>query len=169
MLAVHLKLEPQKMQNLFRILAVDDYEQFRRFLHSKLQSRPDFQIVGEASDGLMAVQKAEELQPDLILLDIGLRRLNGIEAARRISRLVPAAKILIVSQNNDADVVVAALSAGAKGYVRKENAQADLLPAIEAVLRGDCFVSKGFAPRKTAASETSIRYRSGLMNSRKAE
>jgi DNA-binding NarL/FixJ family response regulator len=131
------------MQKVFRILAVDDYEQFRRFLHSKLQSRSDLRIVGEASDGLMAVQKAEELQPDLILLDIGLPRLNGIEAARRISRLVPAAKILFVSQNHDADVVLSALGAGAMGYIRKENAHADLLPAIEAVLRGDRFVSKG--------------------------
>ena len=73
-----------------RILVVDDYEPFRRFLRLKLHSRPELQIVGEASDGLQAVQKAQELQPDLILLDIGLPRLNGIEAANWISRLIPA-------------------------------------------------------------------------------
>jgi DNA-binding NarL/FixJ family response regulator len=100
-------------------------------------------IVGEASDGLQAVQKAEELQPDLILLDIGLPTINGIEAARLISRLVPSARILFVSQNNDPDLVTAALSSGARGYVLKENAQTDLLPAIEAVLRGDRFVRRG--------------------------
>jgi DNA-binding NarL/FixJ family response regulator len=121
---------------------VDDYEPFRRFVCSKLQSRPEFQIVGEASDGLEAVQKAEELQPDLILLDIGLPKLNGIEAAHRISRLVPGASILFISQENDPDLVAAALSNGAKGYVRKENAETDLLAAMEAVVRGDRFVSK---------------------------
>jgi DNA-binding NarL/FixJ family response regulator len=131
------------MRKASRFLMVDDFEPFRRFLHLTLQSRPEFQIVGEASDGLQAVQKSEELQPDLVLLDIGLPRLNGIEAECRISRLVPAAKILFVSMSNDADIVTAALSNGAKGFVRKENAQTDLLAAIEAALRGERFVSKG--------------------------
>lgn len=125
------------------IVVVEDYEPFRRFICSTLGKRPELQIVGEASDGLEAVKKAWDLQPNLILLDIGLPTINGIEAACRISRLVPAAKILFVSQNNDADVVMAALSNGAKGYVRKQNAETDLLPAIEAVLRGDRFVSRG--------------------------
>jgi DNA-binding NarL/FixJ family response regulator len=78
---------------LIRILVVEDFEPFRRFICSKLGKRQELQVVGEASDGLQAVQKAEELQPDLILLDIGLPTLNGIEAACRISRLVPAAKV----------------------------------------------------------------------------
>jgi DNA-binding NarL/FixJ family response regulator len=122
-------------------LIVNDYEPFRRFVCSVLGSIPNLQIIGEASDGLDAVQKAEELKPDLILLDIGLPTLNGIEAAHRISRLVPAAKILFVSQENDTDVVAAALSNGAKGYVRKQNANADLVLAVEAVLRGEKFAS----------------------------
>jgi DNA-binding NarL/FixJ family response regulator len=126
------------------VLVVEDDEPFRRFICSTLGKRPELQIVGQASDGLQAVQIAEELQPDLILLDIGLPTLNGIEAAWRISQLVPAAKVLFVSQNNDEDVVKAALSNGAKGYVRKENALTDLLPAVEAVLRGERFVSRGF-------------------------
>jgi len=125
------------------VLVVEDYEPFRRFICSTLGKRTELKVICEASDGLEAVQKAEELQPSLILLDIGLPTLNGIEAACRMSRLVPAARILFVSQNNDADVVTAALSNGAKGYVRKENAQTDLLPAVEAVLRGDRFVSGG--------------------------
>jgi DNA-binding NarL/FixJ family response regulator len=108
-----------------------------------LGSIPDLQIIGEASEGLEAVQKAEELNPDLILLDIGLPTLNGIEAAHRISRLVPAAKILFVSQENDKDLVAAALSNGAKGYVRKQNANSELLSAVEAVLQGNRFVSEG--------------------------
>ena len=100
-------------------------------------------IIGEASDGLEAVQKAEELNPDLILLDIGLPKLNGIEAAHRIARLVPAAKILFLSQETDADVVAAVLSDGAKGYVHKQNAISELPSAVEAVLQGDRFVSEG--------------------------
>jgi len=126
---------------VIRILVVDDFEPFRRFLCETLQARPELQVVGEASDGLQAVQKAEELQPDLILLDIGLPKLNGIEAAHRISELVPSATILFISQNNDTDLVAAALSNGAKGYVLKQNANRELLPAVETVLQGDHFVS----------------------------
>ena len=126
-----------------RILVVDDFEPFRRFVCALLAARPELQVIGEASDGLQAMQKAEELQPDLILLDIGLPALNGIEAAHRISRLVPAAKILFVSQENDKDIVAAALSNGAKGYLRKQNAGTELLSAVEVVLRGNRFVSEG--------------------------
>jgi DNA-binding NarL/FixJ family response regulator len=125
-----------------RVLVVDDYEPFRRFVCATLGASPELQVVGEAADGLQAVQKAEELQPDLILLDIGMPTLNGIEAAHRISRLVPAAKILFVSQDNDTDVVAAAFSDGAKGYLRKQNANTELLFAVEAVSRGDRFVSE---------------------------
>ena len=124
-----------------RVLVVDDYEPFRRSVCSMLEQSPDFQIVGEASDGLEAVQKAEELNPDLIFLDIGLPELNGIEACHRMSRVVPAAKIIFVTQNNDAETLRAALSNGASGYVLKLDANNELLPAVEAVLQGDRFVS----------------------------
>jgi len=129
---------------IVRVLVVDDYEPFRQFLRSNLQPRPELQIVGEASDGLEGVQKAEELRPDLILLDIGLPTLNGIEAAHRITRLVPAAKILFISQENDPDIVAKALSNGAKGHVHKQHAVTDLLPAIKAVLGGDRFSNTRF-------------------------
>src|SRR5271157_3766281 len=95
----------------FRVLVVDDYEPFRRFICSTLANRPELQIVAEASDGLEAVHKAEELQPDLIVLDVGLPTLNGIEAARRIRRLSSESKILFVSQESSTDVVQEALSA----------------------------------------------------------
>jgi DNA-binding NarL/FixJ family response regulator len=135
------KSEMRNSSAVIRILVVDDFEPFRRFLCETLQARPELQVVGEASDGLQAVQKAEELQPDLILLDIGLPKLNGIEAAHRISELVPSATILFISQNNDTDLVAAALSNGAKGYVLKQNANRELLPAVATVLQGDHFVS----------------------------
>jgi DNA-binding NarL/FixJ family response regulator len=100
-------------------------------------------VIGEASDGLEAVQKAETLKPDLILLDIGLPYLNGIETENRLCRLVPSAKVLFLTQNNDADIVWAALSNGALGYVLKTDAGSELLPAIKAILRGEKFVSSG--------------------------
>jgi DNA-binding NarL/FixJ family response regulator len=131
------------MPSSIRVLVVDDYEPFRRVLCSKLESRPDLQIIGEASDGLEAVEKAQTLNPDLILLDIGLPRLNGIEAAHRITRIVPTTIILFVSQTSDADVVKEALSTGAKGFVWKQQAGIDLLPAVETTLRGETFVSSG--------------------------
>jgi DNA-binding NarL/FixJ family response regulator len=130
-----------------RVLVVDDFEPWRQQVCAILQARPDFTVVAEAADGLEAVQKATELQPDLILLDIGLPTLSGIDAADRISRLVPTAKILFVSQENDTDLVAAALRNGAKGYVRKQNARSELLSAVEAVLRGDRFVSEGLSSR----------------------
>ena len=129
------------MPSSIRVLVADDYEPFRRFICSKLESRPDLKVVGEASDGLEAVEKAQALKPDLILLDIGLPGLNGIEAAHRISRLIPKATILFVSQISDADVVQEALRNGAKGYVWKPDAGIDLMLAIEVALRGAHFVS----------------------------
>jgi DNA-binding NarL/FixJ family response regulator len=129
------------MRNSARIL-VDDYEKFRHYLRRKLQSR-ECQIIGEAADGVQAVQAAEELQPDLVLIDIGMPKLNGIEAAHQISRLVSETKILFVSQENDPDVVAEALSNGAQGYVQKQTAEKELLLAIETVLQGGRFVSEG--------------------------
>jgi DNA-binding NarL/FixJ family response regulator len=126
-----------------RILVVDDFEPFRQFIISTLQRMPELQVIAAASDGLEAVRMAEELNPDLILLDIGLPRLNGIEAAHRISRLLPDAKILFLSQDNDPDVVAAALSDGAEGYIHKLDVAKELLPAVEAALRRKQFISAG--------------------------
>jgi DNA-binding NarL/FixJ family response regulator len=133
------------MQSSIRVLVVDDYEPFRRFICSNLESRPDLQVIGEASDGLEAIEKARALKPDLILLDVGLPNLNGIEAAQRISRLIPTATILFVSQIRDEDVVQEALSNGAIGYVWKQEAGIDLLPAVESALQGTRFVSSGIS------------------------
>jgi DNA-binding NarL/FixJ family response regulator len=127
-----------------RILVVEDYEPFRRFICSTLSKEPGFQIC-EAADGLEAVKKAEELQPELILLDIGLPSLNGIGAARQIRKASPESKILFVSQESSADVVQEALALGALGYVVKVHAGSELLPAVEAVLQGRQFVSSGLS------------------------
>lgn len=128
-----------------RILLVEDNEPFRRFICSTLEKRPELQVVGMVSDGLEAVQKAQELKPDVILLDIGLPTLNGIAAARQIRQLSPASKIVFVSQQADANIVQEALSLGAWGYVLKARVGSDLLAAVEAVLQDRHFVSIGLS------------------------
>src|ERR1700746_1045842 len=104
-----------------RVLVVEDYPDFRRFIISALQSRAELQVICEVADGAEAVRKARELQPELILLDIGLPSLNGIEAARQIRKLSPNSKILFVSENRYSEIVEEALRLGALGYVVKSD------------------------------------------------
>ncbi len=130
-----------------RVLVVDDFERFRRFVCSTLGKRRDLQVIGEASDGLEAVRKAEELKPDLIVLDIALPTLNGIEVARQIRKSCPQCKILFLSQESSAGVAQEAFSLGALGYVVKAHAGRELLPAVDAVCQGRQFVSKGLPSR----------------------
>jgi DNA-binding NarL/FixJ family response regulator len=118
-----------------------------------LGERSELQIIGEASDGLEAVHKAKELQPDLILLDIGLPSLNGIEAARRICDLAPKSKIVFLSQESSPDIVRGALRLGAMGYVAKSNAGSDLLAAVEAIVQGKQFVSPGLTDQVLTDTE----------------
>ena len=128
---------------LLKILVVEDYAPFRSLTCAALQ-RADFQTI-EAVDGLEAVQKAEELQPDLILLDINLPKLHGFEVAARSRRLVPHVRLLFMSQESSPDIVRKALSLGADGYVQKLSAGTDLLIAIDAALGGQRFVSSSLA------------------------
>jgi DNA-binding NarL/FixJ family response regulator len=127
--------------HVLRILVVEDYAPFRRLLCTALQQRAECQTI-PAADGLEAVQKAGELQPDLILLDLHLPKLNGIEAAKRIRTVAPHARLLFVSQESSAEVIRETFRLGAQGYVQKLSAASDLLPAIDAVLRGQRFVSR---------------------------
>jgi DNA-binding NarL/FixJ family response regulator len=129
------------VQPSIRILLVDDFKDWLRQVRLLLQSRPECQVIAEASDGPEAVQKAQDLKPDIILLDVGLPQLNGIEAARQIRQLSPSSKIVFLSQNNNLDTVRVALRTGAQGYVRKTDVKRELLPAMDAVLRGKQFVS----------------------------
>ena len=128
-------------RSTFRVLVVDDYEPWRAFVASIFKNHSKLRIIGEARDGLEAVQVAQQLQPDLILLDIGLPTLNGIEAARRIREVSPKSKILFVSENRSRDIAEEALRTGAFGYVVKAAAASELLPAVEAVLQDKRFVS----------------------------
>lgn len=124
-----------------RILLVEDFSAYRVFVSSLLMRRPDVRVIGEVTNGLDAVSRAQELTPEVILLDIGLPGINGIEAARRILKLMPESKIVFLTQENSGEIMVEALNVGACGYVIKSRAGTDLLPALDAVLQGDPFVS----------------------------
>jgi DNA-binding NarL/FixJ family response regulator len=126
-----------------RILVVEDFAPFLQVVRSTLAERSDVQVIGEVADGLVGVQKAILLEPDLVLLDIGLPMLNGIEAARQIRKLAPASKIIFLSQESSCEVVQEAFNVGAWGYVVKTRTATDLLAAVDAVLEGRQFISFG--------------------------
>lgn len=145
-----------------RVIVADDFAPFRRFFCSTLRQNPELEIVAEIADGLVAIQEAEKLQPDLIVLDLGLPTLNGIEAARRIRKVAPQSKILFVSQESSPEIVEEALSVGSAGYVVKADAGSELLPAVEVVLEGGQFISSGvsgeyFAPAPSSKAPDGLR------------
>jgi DNA-binding NarL/FixJ family response regulator len=117
-----------------RILVADDVADWRLGVRSILRARREWQVIAEAGDGLEAVRRAEEMRPHVVLLDIGMPRLNGIEAAKRIRQVSPDSKIIFVTQQHDTEVRMAALATGAEQYVIKANAASELLPAVEAAL-----------------------------------
>jgi two-component system, NarL family, nitrate/nitrite response regulator NarL len=121
-----------------RILIVDDHEAVRRGIRSLLSATTHV-LCGEAPDGEIAVEMAEELKPDLILMDVSMPKLNGLEAARRIRQLVPHSSLIIVSQHDSAELVRQALSVGAKGYVTKSSLGKDLFGALRVVEQGGTF------------------------------
>jgi len=132
---------------------VDDYEPWHEFYSAALRTQSNLQVIGHASDGLEAVERAKELQPDLILMDVGLPALNGIEAVLQIREVSPASKVIFVSENTSPEIVEKALSNGTGGYVVKSFAQRELLSAIKAVLEGKRFISASLAGHDRTASE----------------
>ena len=141
------------MPSSIRVLVVDDYEPFRRVVCSRLESRPDLEVIGEASDGLEAVEKAQALKPDLILLDIGLPNLNGIGSREALPSRSRCQDCLFDLPQRDRDVARAALSAGAQGYVLKTDPARELLTAVQKVLGGEHFVSSGIQAGNSGETE----------------
>lgn len=125
-----------------RIVVVDDHEGARRGLRSVLKSNPNLEVVGEAADGKEALQKVGQLQPDIVLLDISLPDMSGLEVAPRIREMAPAARIIFVSQHTSVPLAKDALAGGAYGYVVKSDAGLDLLAAIESASEKKLFVSR---------------------------
>jgi DNA-binding NarL/FixJ family response regulator len=130
-----------EMDKPARVLVVDDYEPWHRVVSSILETQAEVKVVGHAFDGLEGVQQAQMLRPELMLLDLGLPRLNGIQAARQIREVSPESRILIVTQTWCAELAELALEIGACGYVVKSEASYELFPAITAVLNGERFLS----------------------------
>jgi len=132
------------LQNLtISVLLVDDFVQFRAAVSTLLRKKPELQIVAEASDGIEAVEQSRQLQPDLILLDIGLPKLNGIAAAQQIREVAPQSKIIFVTQETSADIMKEAIGLGGMGYVVKAKVESELLKAIDRVLEGKQFIGTG--------------------------
>jgi len=124
-----------------RVLVVDDYAPWMNFVSVALETAPQFQVIGQAIDGLTALQKVVELNPDLVVLDIGLPDISGIRVAQQIRDMAPDIRILFLSENTAPNIVRAALCTGAQGYVVKSSAARELLPALDAVLLDCYFVS----------------------------
>jgi DNA-binding NarL/FixJ family response regulator len=124
-----------------RILVVDDYVPWMNFVSAALSATPQFQVVGQAANGLTALQKLAELNPDLVVLDIGLPDINGITVAQQIRDIAPNVRILFLTENTTPNVVRAALRTGAQGYVVKSSAARELLPALDALMLNCYFLS----------------------------
>ena len=128
-------------KSMVRVLVVDDFPAWRGFVALQVKQKRSWQIVSEASDGVEAIQKACALRPEVVVLDIGLPGLTGLEVAQRILRDLPTTKILFLSENRSCEVVQESLRIGASGYVLKSDSANDFLPAMAAVLRGEIFLS----------------------------
>lgn len=124
-----------------RILLADDHTIMRRGLRLLLERQPEFEVVAEAADGREAAERAEASRPDIVILDIAMPNMGGIEAAQRIRALLPQAEIVILSMHSDEGYVLRALKVGAKGYLLKDSAESDLIDAINAVSEGKAFFS----------------------------
>ncbi len=130
-----------------RVFVTDDHAIVRDGLKAILAQQPSVEVVGEAADGREAVKLIETLRPDVVLMDIAMPGLNGVEATRQVRKTVPRAKILILSAYGDQDYVYDLLHAGASGYVLKAAAAVELLTAIEVIARGECYLSPAIADR----------------------
>jgi len=124
-----------------RILLADDHAVMRTGLRLVLERQPDFRVVGEASDGREAVALAQQHKPEVVVMDIGMPNLNGIEAARQVTAALPEVSVVILSMHSDEAYVLRALKAGARAYLLKESAESDLIAAIRAVHNGKAFFS----------------------------
>lgn len=139
-----------------RILIVDDHSRWRALVCSIFACEPDLQVIAEADDGLSGVQLAIGLSPDLVVMDIGLPELSGIEATRRILATSPGCRILLLTTFDSPDFMEAAMRCGACGYVTKSRAGDDLLPAIRAVLAGNVFLSAGICATANGFNSPSL-------------
>lgn len=154
----------------FRIFVADDHEVVRRGLCALLQAQPDWEVCGEAADGREALEKIQKLRPDVVILDIGMPSLNGLEATRQILKVIPQTRILILTLHDSDQVVREVLNAGARGFLLKSDAARDLVAAVEALRRDKTYftskvaamVLEGFLKNGTPAAVTAAPTRGRL-------
>lgn len=155
-----------------RILLADDHAILRQGVRRILEERPDFTVIAEASSGLEAIEMAERFQPDVAILDIGMKELNGIEVTAQILRRFPKTAILILSMHSDERYVIRALNAGARGYLLKDSVEEDLVRAIQAVHEDRSFFSPAVAKilaEGFARSATTVEDRYDLLTERERQ
>jgi two-component system NarL family response regulator len=130
-----------------RVMLVDDQELFRRGLDLVLRDEPDIEVVGEAGDGLAAIERAAELQPDVVMMDVRLPGVGGIEAARRIRNAQPSTKVVILTVSDDEEDLFGAIRAGVSGYLLKEISIDEVANAVRAVVQGQALVTPSMAAK----------------------
>jgi DNA-binding NarL/FixJ family response regulator len=135
------------MAQKHRVVIAEDYTILREGIRSLLSSNPDFEIVGEAEDGLQAIQRVERLKPDLILMDLSMPRMSGMDAIREIKKHCPGTKVLVLTVHKAEEYILATLQAGADGYVLKDATQAELVMAVRNVLAGKPYLSPGISEK----------------------
>lgn len=143
-------MEPFAGAGPIRVLIVDDHVLFRRGLELALRGEPDIEVVGEAGDGDEAVERARELRPDVVLMDVRMPGADGIEAAKRIREAQPFVRVVILTGSEDDDDFFAAVRAGVNGYLLKEVSDAEVADAVRAVHRGDSLISPPMASKLLA-------------------
>ena len=134
---------PLPLKNMIKILLADDHALVRHGFRMILAAQPDMEIAGEAGNGREAVELAQKLKPDVVVMDVAMPELNGIEATRRLIELSPRTRVLALSMHKDAVYVREILRAGARGYLLKDSADADLIAAVRAVAKGEGYLSPG--------------------------
>ena len=140
------------MPKSLRILVVDDHETVRHGICSLLRAEPDFDVICEGADGIEAVSRAEELQPDVIVLDISMPGMNGLEAAQRIRKVSPPSRIVFLSQHETTQIITEVFRIGGYGYVAKSDAAHDLVSAVRSASQGKRYVNRRFADQFPEAS-----------------
>ena len=129
------------MMKKIRVLLAENHTIVRQGIAALLGTESDMEVVGEASDGLEAIEMAKKLVPDVVLMDIGMQHLNGLEATRQIKKLFPSTKVLVLTMYDNEEWVFQILRAGASGYLIKDSAMTDLTSALRAVYQGDSYLS----------------------------
>jgi DNA-binding NarL/FixJ family response regulator len=135
------------MQGRIRIVIAEDHTILREGLRLLLSSNPDFEVVSEAQDGLNAIRLVESLKPDIVLMDLSMPRINGLEAIQEIKQLSPSTKILVLTVHKDEDHILSALKRGADGYIPKDATRSELMLAIENIFSGMSYLSPNISEK----------------------